>query len=87
MHTQRIHSDHRVHLTDSDSGGDPEEVPEPHLLHPLLPKPLHCLALGGHSRGLSGHAAVHGGVEHRAVVSAWTRQQGEEIGVKTKKKK
>lgn len=82
MHPWRVHPDHRVRLADRHSGGDPEEVPEPHLLHPLLPKPLHVLALGGHGRGLPGHPAVHGGVEQRAGGSAATRRQGEEGRVK-----
>ena len=84
MHPWGFHPDHRVRLADRHSGGDTEEVPQPHLLHHVLPKPLHHLALGGHRRGLPGHAAVHGGVEQRAVGSAWTKRQGEEDGVKTK---
>lgn len=82
MHPLRLRPDHGVHLADSHSGGDSEKVHQPHLLHPLLPKPLHCLALGGHGRGLSGHDAVHRGVEQHAGGSAWTRRQGQESGVK-----
>lgn len=70
-----------MHLADGHAGGDAQEVPQPHLLHPVLPKPLHRLALGGHRRGLPGHAALHGGVEQRAGSSAWTRREGEEGGV------
>ncbi|CAG08684.1 unnamed protein product [Tetraodon nigroviridis] len=78
VHPWRLHPDHRVHLPDGHAGGDPQEVPQPHLLHPVLPKPLHQLALGGHRRGLPGHAALHGGVEQRAGGSAQTRRHGEE---------
>lgn len=66
VHPRRVHPDHRVRLADGHSGGDSEKVPQPHLLHPVLPKPLHDLALGGHGRGLPGNSAVHGGVEQRA---------------------
>lgn len=83
LYPRRVHSDHRVHLTDSHSGSDPEKVPQPHLLHPVLPKPLHHLALGRYGCCLCGHSAVHGGVEQRVGSSAWTRHQGEEGGVKT----
>lgn len=86
LYPRRVHSDHRVHLTDGHSGGDPEKVPQPHLLHPVLPKLLHHLALGGHGCSLCGHSAVHGGVEQRVGGSAWTRHQGEEGGVKTNTK-
>lgn len=86
MHPRRVHSDHRVHLADRHSGGDSEKVLQPHLLHPLLPKPLHYLALGGHGRGLPGHSAVHRGVEQRAGGPAWTRRQGKEGGVRKTKK-
>lgn len=81
VHPWRVHPDHRVHLADGHAGGDAQEVPQPHLLHPVLPKRLHRLALGGHRRGLPGHAALHGGVEQRAGSSAWTRREGEEGGV------
>lgn len=82
VHPRRVHSDHRVRLPDRHSGGDSEEVSQPHFLHHLLPKPLHCLALGGHGRGLRGHSVVHGGVEQRAGGSASTRRQREEGRVK-----
>lgn len=81
VHPRRVHPDHRVHLADGHAGGDAPEVPQPHLLHPLLPQPLHRLALGGHRRGLPGHAALHGGVGQRAGGSAPTGRQGEEGGV------
>lgn len=81
VHPWRVHPDHRVHLPDGHAGGDAQKVPQPHLLHPVLPKPLHYLALGGHRRGLPGHAALHGGVEQRAGGSAPTRRQGDEGGV------
>lgn len=76
-----------MRLADGHSGGDPEKVLQPHLLHPLLPKPLHYLALGGHGGGLPGNFAVHGGVEQRAGGSAWTRRQAEEGGVKKNQNK
>lgn len=81
MHPRRVRPDHRVHLADGHAGGDSAEVPQPHLLHPVLPKPLHRVALGGHLRGVPGHAALHRGVEQRAGSPAPTRGRGEEDGV------
>lgn len=82
MHPWRVHPDHRVHLPDGHSCGDAQKVPQPHLLHPVLPKPLHYLALGGHCGGLPGHPALHGGVEQRADSSGPSRRQGEEGSVR-----
>lgn len=74
-----------MRLADRHSGGDSEEVPQPHFLHPLLPKPLHHLALGGHGCGLPGNSAVYGGAQQPACGTAWTQSQGEEGRVKKKK--
>lgn len=82
MYPWCFHPDYRVHLTDRHPGGDTEEVSEPHLLHHLLPKPLHFLALGGHGRGLPGYYAVHRGVEQCALSSARTQHQRKEGRVK-----
>ncbi|XP_019737341.1 UDP-xylose and UDP-N-acetylglucosamine transporter isoform X1 [Hippocampus comes] len=65
VHPRRVHPDHRVRLAHRHPGGDSEKVPQPHLLHRVLPKPLHGVALGRHGRGLRGHAALHRGVERR----------------------
>lgn len=81
MHPRRVRPDHGVHLPHGHPGGHSPQVPQPHLLHPLLPKPLHAVALGGHRRGLPGHAALHGGVEQRAFGPARPRRQREEGGV------
>lgn len=83
VHPRRVHPDHGVHLPDGHSRGDAQKVPQPHLLHPVLPKPLHYLALGGHGGGLPGHPALHGGVEQRAGGSGPSRRQGEEGSVST----
>lgn len=83
VHPRRVHPDHRVHLPDGHSGGDSQKVRQPHLLHPVLPKPLHDLALGGHRGGLPGHAALHGGVDQRVGSSEPPRCEGEEGGVTT----
>lgn len=82
LHPWCLHPDHRVRLTDRHPGGDAKKVPQPHLLHHVLSKPLHYLALVGYSCGLPGHSVVHRGVEQRAGGSAWTRRQGEEGRVK-----
>lgn len=87
MHQRCLHPDHRVRLADRHSGGDPEEVPQPHHLHHVLPEPLHHVALGGHGGRLPRHAAVHRGVEQCVGGSAWTRRQGQEGRVKKRKKK
>lgn len=78
MHPWCFHPDHRVRLTDGHAGGDAQEVPQPHLLHHLFPKPLHRLALGGDGRGLRRYSSVHGGVEQHAGGSTGTRRQREE---------
>lgn len=78
VYPQRVHSDHRVRVADGHPGGDPQEVPQPHHLCAVLPKPLHGLALGGHGGGLSGNAAVHGGVDQCPSGPPEVRRQGED---------
>ncbi|XP_077373850.1 UDP-xylose and UDP-N-acetylglucosamine transporter isoform X3 [Festucalex cinctus] len=81
VHPRRLHPDHRVRLAHRHPGGDPEEVPQPHLLHPVLPEPLHGVALGRHGRGLRRHAALHRGVEERCRWRRWRRRRaGQEEG-------
>ncbi|XP_063253209.1 nucleotide sugar transporter SLC35B4 isoform X1 [Prinia subflava] len=63
LHPRRLHPDHGVPVADGDAGGDAAQVRQPHLLHPLLPQPLHGLALAGHRLRLRGHPDVHRGVE------------------------
>lgn len=63
LHPRRLHSHHRVHFSHRHAGGHAQKVPQPHLLHPLLSKPFHSVALAGHSCGVPGHSAVHRGVE------------------------
>lgn len=52
-----------MHIADRHLSGDAQKVPQPHLLHPLLPKPLHCVALVRHVCGLCGNSDLHRGVE------------------------
>uniref|UniRef100_G3NK78 Solute carrier family 35 member B4 n=1 Tax=Gasterosteus aculeatus aculeatus TaxID=481459 RepID=G3NK78_GASAC len=87
VHSRGFHPHHGVRLVDRHSGGDAEKVPQPHLLHHVLPEPVHRVALGGHGGGVLGHPAVHRGVGQRAGGSPWTRCQGEEGGLERKKKK
>lgn len=63
LHPGRLHPHHGVHLPHRHAGGDAAQVRQPHLLHPLLPQPLHGLALAGHRLRLRGDPHVHGGVE------------------------
>lgn len=82
MHPRCLHSHHRVRLAHRHSGGHAEEVPQPHLLHPLLPKPFHAVALAGHGRGVPGHAALHRGVEQRGRAACARKREGKEGRVK-----
>lgn len=83
LHPRRLHSHHRVHLSDRHSGGHTQKVPQPHLLHPLFSKPLHGVALAGHGCGVSRHPTVHGGVEQRGCSAPWTcSREGKEGRVK-----
>lgn len=84
VHPRCLYPDHRVHLSDRHFGRDAEKVPEPHFLHFVLPKPLHRVALGGHSCGLPGHAVVHRGAEQFADGATRTTGQREEGRVKEK---
>lgn len=63
LHSGRLHPHHGVHLPHRHAGGDAAQIRQPHLLHPLLPQPLHGLALAGHCLRLRGDSHVHGGVE------------------------
>lgn len=82
LRPRRVHPDHGVHVAHRHPGGDAPQVCQPHLLHPLLPEPLHRLALAGHCLCLRGHPDVHRGVEQPgALPGALPEEEEAEGGV------
>lgn len=63
VHPGCVHPYNRVHLPHCHTGRDSAQVCEPHLFYPVLPEPVHSVALAGHLVCLYWDLNVHRGVE------------------------